>query len=274
MNQVECNKKKQDYKSVVSLKRVLKILFLLCIIFVFCPTFLVSCSGKKIEVSAATAAKGISVYGEEMVEAHPIMWLCLMIPLLLFVLFFTRLKKKKICVISLLGMIADFIVWLVFKASIKTVALQNYCSFEVTGIFYANMTTIVLTIVLSGLVVSNRLDLETDILHVLRFRKKSEWMSFVAWLADSVVNGSSDATKKEIERKDTFYCIQCGAPLLLKSNFCTRCGIKVLESEEMSNVDRGGIEISGIEEKYIFCSKCGTKLTCDSVFCVCCGEKA
>ena len=73
-------------KIVITVKKVLKALSLICFVIVFCPTFLVSCSGQNMNVSVMTAVGGVSISGERVVAPHPIMLLCLIIPMAVFIL--------------------------------------------------------------------------------------------------------------------------------------------------------------------------------------------
>ena len=54
-----------EKKSIFSMRNIFKMLSLVCIVITFCPTFLVSCSGQKLDVSAMDLVTGISVYGEK-----------------------------------------------------------------------------------------------------------------------------------------------------------------------------------------------------------------
>lgn len=69
----------KENKLLFTPQKILKILSLLCIVLVFCPSFLVSCSGQEIEVNVMTAAGGLSMYGETVSKPYPIMLLCLVI---------------------------------------------------------------------------------------------------------------------------------------------------------------------------------------------------
>ena len=83
-------------KPIIKIKQILKILSFLCIVFVFCPSFLVSCSGQDVKVSVMTAVGGVSVYGEKIVSPNPVMLLLLIIPVLsIIVLIREKFSEKK-----------------------------------------------------------------------------------------------------------------------------------------------------------------------------------
>jgi ABC-type dipeptide/oligopeptide/nickel transport system permease subunit len=114
-------------KSVVTVKNVIRVLALLCIVGVFCPSFLVSCSGQTIDVSVMTAVGGISAYGETVVEPHLIMLICLLIPVaVLVILFIKKMAEKMSTGIILVCSVIDLIVWIIFRSEVKKIAEENY----------------------------------------------------------------------------------------------------------------------------------------------------
>ena len=89
-------------KIVITVKKVLKALSLICFVIVFCPTFLVSCSGQNMNVSVMTAIGGVSISGERVVAPHPIMLLCLIIPMAVFILLSIKKYTDKKMLLLLL----------------------------------------------------------------------------------------------------------------------------------------------------------------------------
>ncbi len=153
-----------EEKPLFTVKNILKILLLLCIIFVFCPAFLVSCSGQEMNINVMTAVKGISAEGQEVVPSHPSMLICLILPIaMLIILFIKNLLDKQIVLILLAGSIIDFIIWLVFESSAKKIAEEYYCDFEVTIWFILNMIALVLIALLSLAVILNKIQLNIDL---------------------------------------------------------------------------------------------------------------
>lgn len=89
----------------------MRVLSLFCIIFVFCPSFLVSCSGKQVNVNVMTAVGGMSMYGERVVDPHPIMLICLLIPIAMLVLLFIKnFADKKTAIIVAVCAVIDTVV--------------------------------------------------------------------------------------------------------------------------------------------------------------------
>lgn len=68
-----------EKKSIFSMRNIFKMLSLVCIVITFCPTFLVSCSGQKMDVSAMDLVTGISVYGEKS-DPYPVCCIALALP--------------------------------------------------------------------------------------------------------------------------------------------------------------------------------------------------
>mgnify|MGYP002513695579 CR=1 FL=1 len=84
------NENTKEFNLRFTVRNVLRALCALCTVFVFCPAFLVSCSGQNIKVSVMTAVGGMSAYGEKVVDPHPIMLVCLLIPVVALVLLFVK----------------------------------------------------------------------------------------------------------------------------------------------------------------------------------------
>ena len=83
INNISSEKKKLS----VTVKNIIRTLTFCCVILFFCPMFMVSCSDSDwgvdtdlIKVSAVTAIKGISSYGETLVSPQPVIALCLLLP--------------------------------------------------------------------------------------------------------------------------------------------------------------------------------------------------
>lgn len=150
-------------ESRFNVKRIVRILSLICIVFFFCPAFLVSCSGQEVEVDAMTAVGGMSMYGETVVEPHPIMLICLLAPIGVFILTFVKkFTQKKIAGYSFVCMLADIIAWIVFATSTKRIAEENYATFSATGWFYANIVSIIILIVLMLMALLDKVSLDSE----------------------------------------------------------------------------------------------------------------
>ncbi len=294
----------EEKKSLFTPKKIMRMLSLLCIVFVFCPAFLVSCSGQEIEVDVMTAVGGMSMYGETVVEPHPIMLICLLLPIVvLVVLFMKKFTAKKVSIISLICMAVDCIVWLVFKTSVKEIAEQNYCEVEVTGWFYLNMVTMLLIVILSFLVLIKVIQMDVNLVAMISgggtqatinqmSAAVNQMTSAVNKLASNVVSTVGNKNEDRIG-----FCSKCGSGLTYGSRFCTSCGTEIpadiLEEaekkkeelvrkeaeekarlEETENPSNENVNDKNAEkEKALFCQQCGVKLEEDAKFCEQCGAK-
>lgn len=298
-------------KSLFTVKNILRALSLFCIIFVFCPSFLVSCSGRNINVSAMTAVGGLSAYGKRVVDPHPIMLICLLIPVVILVLMFMKkFTDNKSALIALICSIVDFVIWLIFRSSVKRIAEENYCTFKTTAWFVFNIIALILIILLSVLVVLKKIQMDTDLVSAFFGGSKQNVLnqmtnaltqisSTVSQMAGNVATNISDKTSKE---NAIGFCSKCGSPIACGCNFCTSCGTPVPESvlaeaevakqeaeeeakrreaekyaaEKEAAASRMELVASTSQEddvRIFFCQQCGVKLEPDSMFCESCGAK-
>lgn len=226
-------------KSIFTMKNVLRVLSLLCIIFVFCPSFLVSCSGQNVNVSVMTAVGGVSAYGEKVVDPHPIMLLCLLLPVgILVLLFIKKLTDRKTAAIILGCSIVDFVIWLIFRSSVKKIAEENYCSFKTTGWFVINIIVLILIVLLTAIVVISKIKMDADLITIFSgggtqkvlnqmSATMSQMSSTVTQIAGNVANNVVSKTSKE---NVIGYCAKCGSAITYGCKFCVSCGTPVPES--------------------------------------------
>lgn len=151
-------------KTKFTVKNVLRILTALCIVFVFCPSFLVSCSGQDVNVNVMTAVKGVTAYGETMVKPQPLMLVCLLLPIAVMVLLFMKEIAERRNSIIILGCTAvDLIIWFVFRGAVKKIAEENYCTFKTTAWFVFNVVAMLLIIIANGLILLGKMQMDTDL---------------------------------------------------------------------------------------------------------------
>ncbi|MCR5272892.1 MAG: zinc ribbon domain-containing protein [Lachnospiraceae bacterium] len=232
-------------KSVkASAKNVIRILTAFCILIVFCPTFLVSCSGEDVKVSSMTAVTGVKAYGETIVDPHPIMLLVLLIPIAILVVTFVKklAEKTSAIVITACGAV-DLVIWMIFKTSVKKIAAENYCEFETTGWYYLNFIALLLIILISVLVLLKKIEMDSDLKAMLTGDSAkdtlnqmsstvSQMSSTVTQIAGNVAaNVASNVNNINTKGKDIIgYCAKCGSPIEYGNTFCTSCGTPVPQS--------------------------------------------
>ncbi|MEE1100618.1 MAG: zinc ribbon domain-containing protein [Agathobacter sp.] len=235
----------------LSIKNVLRALCALCTVFVFCPSFLVSCSGQYVKVGVMTAVGGVYAYGERIVAPHPLMLICLLIPIAgLVLLIVKKYNDKKTSVIIMIGSVIDTIIWIAFRVTVKEIAEQNYCEFSTTVWYVFNIISLLLIIFLSALIVFKKLQMDSDLLCIIR---------------KNLGKALNDIQNEAINQNKIGICQKCGASIVQGCKFCSSCGSLV--PDRMLNK----------EDKVInnnkFCHECGAEIKSDSVFCVYCGKK-
>ena len=277
--------KTNEKKSLFTIKNVLRVLSLLCIIFVFCPSFLVSCSGQTINVNVMTAVRGLSLYGETAVDPHPIMLICLLIPIAVLVLMFiNKLSDNKIALITIICGVVDIIVWFIFRSSVKKTAEENYCEFKTTGWFVFNIIVLFMIVILSALVMLMKIQLDTDLIKLFSgggtkeaFDQMSSKMSQMSSAMSQLAGNAAAIIGNKTQKEDVIgFCTTCGRPIAYGCKFCISCGTPVPESMlAEAEAARKAVEqeMQSNNDKPKFCQNCGAKLTANAAFCNLCGTK-
>ena len=261
-------------KSLVTARQIMRVLSFICIVVVFCPSFLVSCSGQSKGISVLTAAGGLSVYGETIAKPQPLMLVCLLLPaVILALLFMKKLSEKQNALIIAICGISDFVIWMIFKAVVKKIAEDHYCEFKTTGWYLLNNLALFFLILFALLILLQKLEMDTDILALLSgggtqgaMNKMSESL---AKISDSLTKSSDSVTKAsdsptEISKTET-----------KTTDSSTEISETQTKNSEAAN-DLTGKAVSHaeeIEEKPKFCQECGKPLDPDAAFCKYCGTK-
>ncbi len=188
-------------KIKITVKNIMRTLSILCFIFCFCPSFLVSCGGQNVDVNVMTAVQGTTFNGSQVAEPQPAMLLCYVIPLLLLV--FLSVRKwadSRVAGLTVFFAGVDAVFWTVFRTSAKQIAEQLYCTFSVTAWYIFNMASLVAIIVLSVLVLMGKAGLETSLDgERLRLSLKDEGVSDAAV---SETHDTQDVRRNENEQKE------------------------------------------------------------------------
>lgn len=153
-----------EKKAVFTVRNVMKVLALLCMIFVFCPSFLVSCSGVTVEIGAMSTVGGVKMYGEEIVKPQPIMLIYLLLPVAVMVfLFLKKFANRLNALIILICSGADLGLWMLFRAITKKEAEDNMCDFATTGWYKMTIIVLIALVVLAVLVLIRKLQMDADL---------------------------------------------------------------------------------------------------------------
>jgi len=226
-------------KIVITVKKVLKALSLICFVIVFCPTFLVSCSGQNMNVSVMTAVGGVSISGERVVAPHPIMLLCLIIPMAVFILLsIKKYTDKKNASIIAIGGGVDLIIWIIFRSGVKKAAEDIGFTFKTTGWYVINIIFLMLIILLTSLIVVGKLQMESDLIAVLSGKETqnalNQMSATMSQMSTAVTqwagNVASNVNNRNKVKNPIGFCAKCGTPIGYGSHFCTSCGTPVPQS--------------------------------------------
>ena len=282
-------------KSLFTARQIMRVLSFTCIIVVFCPSFLVSCSGQSKGISVMTAVGGLSVYGESIAKPQPLMLICLLLPaVILALLFMKKLPEKQNALIIAICGISDFVIWMIFKSVVKKIAEDHYCEFKSTGWYLLNNLALFFLILFALLILLQKLEMDTDILALLSgggtegaMNKMSESL---AKISDSLTKSSdsvakvSDSLKKSPDSvakvsdspmKSSDSVAKVSDSPMKSPDSVAKVPDSVAKSSEGAN-DLDSKEVSKVEEKEEkpkFCQECGKPLDPDAAFCKYCGTK-
>ena len=268
-------------KSLVTARQIMRVLSFICIVVVFCPSFLVSCSGQSKGISVLTAAGGLSVYGESIAKPQPLMLVCLLLPaVILALLFMKKLSEKQNALIIAICGISDFVIWMIFKAVVKKIAEDHYCEFKTTGWYLLNNLALFFLILFALLILLQKLEMDTDILALLSgggtegaMNKMSESL---AKISDSLTKSSDSVTKRsDSATKASDSPTEISKTETKTTDSSTEISETQTKNSEAAN-DLTGKAVSHAEEeeeKPKFCQECGKPLDPDAAFCKYCGTK-
>lgn len=222
-------------KKTFSLRKLLRILSILCLVFYFCPMVLVSCSGQEKLISAGDAYSGLEAYGETILEPQRILALTFFLPIAMLVALGIRKLGEKLTVSIVLGCaVVNFIMYIAFRNGAYKVAKENYCEIKTYWLFWINMLVHIAIMALSGLVLVGRTWLEAAVTDLFNQEMMQETMHQVSGsvnqLKKTVSSASAVAQRpKKMKANVIGYCQKCGSPLEEGMQFCTNCGTKVPE---------------------------------------------
>ena len=227
-----------ERKSGISVRTILKGLSFLCAVLFFCPSFLVSCSGEKMSVNAMTGVVGVSDEFSTYADPHPILLICLIIPLIAFVALFIKKLGKGIVKVLIACMAVDLVIWLLFRSGAKTAAENWNCSFSTTIWFYLNIASQLLILILSLLVVLGRMQLDVKIADAVSKQNTNEAIKNIT----NTVNRMSDTVSSMAKSAQNMahsmvandqeyigFCQKCGTRIPYGNKFCVSCGTPVPE---------------------------------------------
>ncbi|SFQ32415.1 Double zinc ribbon [Lachnospiraceae bacterium XBB1006] len=287
----------------IRVKHIVKTISLLAIIFFFVPTFFVSCSGERKEMSAFDLVKGITYEGENMSDAHYIYVLLIVLPIVIAVLWFVPIAISKAAKYATTACVTlgDIVVWFVLKAQFTSSAkdlmksgkdfgdssrqfsqmmgmADSLLKTGTTFWFWVNMLLLVVLLILGAM---------------LFFGKTLEDASVLA-LQKNVADVTSAATKNVVEMtnvaaqhvqnatqtKAGWTCENCQAVNSPTAKFCTQCGTAkpvvvepepVVEETPAEEVKEEVVEETKPDGRT--CPQCGAEVSETAKFCTKCGAQ-
>lgn len=128
-------------EKILNLRNVLRLCSVLLIIFFFIPSFMVSCSGANVEISAMNAMAGLSVEGQQVSAPSPLMVLALLLPaaILIFTFLGKVMKEKLTSILCLCMAGAHIVLYIIFMINVRNTAAQSMCTFRIRPGFILNV---------------------------------------------------------------------------------------------------------------------------------------
>ena len=235
----------EKIKEQVTVRNIIRAISVILAVLFFVPSFMVSCSGSKVNISAVNAIGG-RVNGEEVSSPNPGLIILLLIPVAIFAVWClkTKLNAKYAAIITVAAAGLDFILWLVFRGRVEAIASENYCEFKVLGGFV--FTILFLLILIAGTICILLGYLQTDI-SLIQARAIGSFQG----LKDGISSVASN-----ISGSGKWKCPNCGEMVSNNARFCGKCGTARPEQPEKLFCPNCG---TILEEGVNFCPQCGTK---------------
>lgn len=204
------------FTKFLTIKNVIRALSVLLIIFFFVPSFMVSCSGAHVKMSAANIMVGVKYNGEKLTTASPISALLILLPIAMLVLWCLKnVLKDKIAAIACLACAAvDLIMWIFVRMGVAARADEVFGTSKVLAGFVFNIIFVLLVIAANVLVMLNILPADKPLIGASGGMQPNMQQ-----------NTYQSAPAQEAEA-ETAVCANCGAPLPAGTKFCTKCGMK------------------------------------------------
>lgn len=200
---------------MITTKRMIRILAVLCIFLFFCPAFTISFWGQNINISRMAIVTGLKVQGYYMVKPTPVVAIELIFPILIF-LFAKKGKMPEYIYIILIQTctVLDVVILIFLRGIGKMVVEKDRCTFSTTMGYIFNIVLLLVIIALTICLFMEKLKMDTII-----FSFEGSAIN-IRTISMEKPKGSSEKTK---------YCTSCGEPIGCNAQFCRMCGKPIFE---------------------------------------------
>ena len=140
----------EKIKEQVTVRNIIRAISVILAVLFFVPSFMVSCSGQSVNITGITALTG-NVNSQNVTSPKPGAILILLIPAGIFAVWClkSKLNAKYASIITLSAAGVDFILWLVFRGEVASVAQANYCQYKVLGGFVFSILFLLILIAIA-----------------------------------------------------------------------------------------------------------------------------
>ncbi|MCR5667366.1 MAG: zinc ribbon domain-containing protein [Eubacterium sp.] len=227
----------------IKLKHIIQIISLVAIVIFFLPTFVVSCSGESMKLSAMRLTIGVRSDGYTMVSPQLVCSCLIIIPVLLLLVWLIKFKLDHSTknIITLVFSAVDVGMWCAVAAGVKHEAGQYYFQSRVTFWFVLNLILLFIALFLAICMNMKKLSGETSL---------TELFGII----------SNTAPNTNAVDAGPWNCTNCGTMMKGQANFCYKCGAPkpIIEVKPAARMcPNCGCQI---EEGAGFCMNCGMKL--------------
>ena len=188
------------------------------------------------------AAFGLTSHGEQITDPHPLIILCILIPIAILVLLFLKNTKDKVSSLAIsIATGLDIALWALLASGVKRAAEDNYCTSKTTGWFWVNCFVMIAMLGFGMMVYRKVLFYDGNLLSAEQEKAAKQGFenasrnisSSVTKLASDISKATKDDTLK-VENPIGF-CNKCGTPIPENSKFCVKCGA-VVNTEDVKPI--------------------------------------
>lgn len=229
--------------SSFTVKTVIRLISVVATCLFFAPTFMVSCAGQNLNLSAAKIMTGMKYQGETVTEAHLVCILFLVIPIAIIVIWTMKMEHSRQALITGICAAVDIVMWWAMKAEVQNTAEAAACEGKATWLYWVNMLLLLGILVLDVLVFLGKISIEKNLIGAVQNGQNNMAAGgFVNQPAQptSTVNAGQPMNQpvqpmgqpaqpqnQPGQPATPAFCKSCGTPIGAGHKFCMKCGAKV-----------------------------------------------